>query len=133
MDQCRRGRRPGRAGVVAGINERMDAAQPQPVDVSDIVQGDGYQAERARARRQAALRNTRSRAHLKPPTPAERARIRAHKGGIVTCGPGQNWTLLRAIERKRLAEVHEVYGGCAIRSLKLNARGWALIESEVAA
>jgi hypothetical protein len=115
--------------LIASINATMDAMQPEPVDVSDIVEGDGYQAERRKAREQAARFATRSQVHLQPPTEAELDRIRQHRNGIVTTAPGQPWTLLRAIHRRGLGDIHEVHGRHVIASVRLNARGLALVES----
>lgn len=119
--------------MVDGIRANMDAMQPKPVDVSDIVQGDGYQAERKKAREQAARFATRSQVHLQPPTEAELGRIRAHVHGIVTCAPGQNWTLLRAIVRRNLGDIHEVHGRHVIASVRLNARGLQLAGEQIGA
>jgi hypothetical protein len=69
---------------------------------------------------------TRSQVHLKPPTAAELDRIRQHRNGVVTCAPGQPWTLLRAIVRRQLAEPHEVYGRHVLKSIRLNRRGLEL-------
>ncbi len=115
------------AELVDAINATMDAArQAAPVDVSDMVTdrpGRSWNQMRQQARRD----YSRTRVHCQDPTGPELDRMRQHEGGIVTCGPGQNWTLLRGIVRRGLAVEHEVCGRYAIRSVRLNARGYAAI------
>ena len=121
--------------IIDGINANLDAMQPQPVDVSDIVDampdGGSWNALRQANRRDF----TKSRVSSQEPTPAELDRIRAHVNGVVTAAPGQPWTLLRAIVRRGLAVEHEAYGRHVLKSVRLNARGMAYVEqgSEVAA
>lgn len=118
--------------MIEGIRANMDAMQPQPVTVPDLDQGEGY-AERRKAREQAARFATRSQVHLQPPTEAELGRIRAHVHGIVTCAPGQSWTLLRAIVRRNLGDIHEVHGRHVIASVRLNQRGLQLAGEQIGA
>jgi hypothetical protein len=89
--------------MVTGINAAMDAAQPTPIDVSDIL------AEREPTftdlKRNARRDFTRTRVGSKPPTEAELDRIRAaHRNNdgtlTVTRAPGQPWTVLKALHAR---------------------------------
>jgi hypothetical protein len=117
--------------LIDGINADWDrnTKQATAIDVSDIVDGDEYQAARKAARADAARYSTRTGAHLKPPSAAELDRMRQHHNGVVTCAPGQPWTLLRAIVRRGLAVEHEVHGRHVLKAVRLNARGYQAIES----
>ena len=112
----------------ADVADRVAENNQLMADRDTILNGDSWYAERQAARRQAALRNTSTRAHLKPPTPTELARMRAHQDGIVTTAPGQPWTLLQAIVRRGLAVEHEVYGRHVLKSVRLNQRGMAVAD-----
>lgn len=139
------------AELIAAVNATMDAAvdsrKVESTRLNADVQAITADADpnwranlRAQIAQAAKARNTpadftRTRVHCKPPTTAELDRIRAHRNGIVTTAPGQPWTLLRAIVRRQLGEVHEVHGRNVIASVRLNARGMALAEqnTEIAA
>lgn len=117
--------------MVTGINATLDAAQPKPIDVSDIL-ADMPRAGSWNALKQANRRDySRTRVSSKEPTAAELDRIRAHRDGIVTTAPGQPWTLLRAIVRRELGDIHEVHGRHVIASVRLNARGMALVGEHI--
>jgi hypothetical protein len=101
--------------MVEGIRANMDAAQPKPVDVSDIVpQGAGsWQALRQANRRDFS----RTRVSSQEPTEAELGRIRAARRNndgtlTVTRAPGQSWTVLKAL-RDRLGGVPTYKPGTA--------------------
>lgn len=79
---------------------------------------------------------TRTRVHCKPASPAELDRMRKHVDGVVTCAPGQSWTLLRGILRRGYADPASVVywpGTRKISSVRLNDRGHAAIRSAVPA
>jgi hypothetical protein len=114
--------------MVTDINATMDAGQPAAVDVSDILAGMSPAGSWTALRQNTRRDYSRTRVSSKEPTAAELDRIRAHQGGIVTTAPGQPWTLLRAIVRRELGDIHEVHGRHVIASVRLNARGMALVE-----
>ncbi|BAL87192.1 hypothetical protein AMIS_19720 [Actinoplanes missouriensis 431] len=97
-----------------------------------------YGDEWYRLRHPRKVRPTRTRVHVQPPTAAMLDRMRRHRNGVVTCGPGQPWTLLDGLIQRGLADqASAVYrpGTQIIASVRLNARGWAAIgqQSGVAA
>lgn len=112
--------------MVQGIGANMQAAQPTPVDVSDIVnqrRGPTFTDLKRNARND----YTRTRVAAKPLTPAELDLIRHHRGGRVTTRPGQSWLVLRAIVRRGYGTA--VYGsGHRIVAVDLNERGLAVAE-----
>jgi hypothetical protein len=99
------------------INATMDAAKPQPVDVSDIVDdipvGGSWDALRRNARRD----YSRTRVGCKPPTEPELGRIRAARRNddgtlTVTRAPGQPWSVLKGLH-DRLGGVPAYRAGTA--------------------
>lgn len=112
--------------LIDDINNTLDQAPTvQPVDVTDI-SGRGWH----QMRQQARVTATRTQVHRKPLTAAEIHLIRSHRDGVVTTRPGQSWLMLRAIVRRGFADIHEVHGRHIIASVRLNARGMALVEAE---
>lgn len=90
--------------LIEQVNATLDVAAPQPLPVPQVDTRSAW-AERQAARRQAARANTRSQAHLKPITAAEIAAIRAattNPDGTLTVRtlPGQQWTVLRGLDRR---------------------------------
>ncbi len=120
--------------LIDSINTTMDNGQPQPVDVSDIVDDMPVGGSWAALRQQNRRDFTRTRVHTQPPTPAQLDRIRQHVDGVVTRAPGQPWVLLRGIVDRRLGVAHEQTGQ-RITSVRLNHRGLALAQTreEIAA
>jgi hypothetical protein len=88
--------------IIDGVNANMDAAQPKPVDVSDIVDGMPVGGSLAALRRNVRRDFSRTRVSSQEPTEAELGRIRAARRNndgtlTVTRAPGQPWTVLKAL------------------------------------
>lgn len=103
------------AGVLAQTEQVVNAAQPATLDTF-------RQAHRP-------VRNTRTQAFRKPPTAPMLRLMRQHQGGIVTTDGRANWLTLRAIVDKGMGDVHEVHGRHIIASVRLNAAGYAALET----
>jgi hypothetical protein len=109
--------------LIDSLNADLDAQPtPEPVEVRPA----NWNAFRQQAR---PVRNTRTQAFRKPPTAAMLLLMRQHQGGIVTTDGRASWLTLRAIVDKGLAHIHEVHGRHIIASVRLNAAGYAALET----
>jgi hypothetical protein len=90
--------------TIDGINARMDAVTPKPVDVSDILdapRGPSF----ADLKRTVRHDYTRTRVHRQDPTPAELGRIRVARDNgdgtvTVTRAPGQPWSVMKGLHTR---------------------------------
>ena len=129
------------AELAADINATLDAAQAEltaaheqeQAAVADILADlpttGGWNALRQQYR---PVRPTKTNTHVQPLTAAMLARMRRHHNGIVTCAPGQPWTLLDGIVQRGHGTVHTRYGR-KVTAVRLNQRGWAAIGEQAGA